>query len=144
MTTDVLKGDTVVFQTEFQLDGYKCVFIASVGKLTPKVIWDTKETWHTFVSNSRGIWDQMDEDRREGIAETVKSGIERLYDSVDQWLPEALEIASSVYLNVHFKILFTDVDAEVQRELQATTFRKREALRDARAMLEELDDGTAA
>lgn len=139
-TIDTSRSDGNVALTQtFTLDGYVCEFTAVVGRLTPKEIWDTKDKWHAFVENSRGIWEQMDENRREGIVMTVKSGIERLYDTVEQWLPESLEVSSSVYLDVHFKILFTDVDAEVQRDLQATTFRIRDAEKEARAMIEELD-----
>lgn len=128
----------VIHEQEFTLPGYKCTFYAVVGRLTPKEIWDCRDHWHEYVETSKGIWDNMDEERREGVIMTVKSGIERLYDTVEQWLPEALEVASSQYLDIYFKILFTDVDAEVQRELQATTFRVRDAKKEALEMLEDL------
>lgn len=110
-----------------------------LGELGPKEIWDTRNEWNAYVALSKEIWEQMTEDRRDGVVIIVKDAIERLYNKTEEWLPEALaSTESGRYLDVYFRILFTDVDTEVEREIEANSFRVKETFQDARKELDEL------
>lgn len=105
------------------------------GSITPKEIWEQKNELYEFASKSKEIWDNMEEDQRQAVLRLVKSGIERTYDRVDEWVPESLKVEGGEFLDVHFRLIFTNIDEEIERHEEATSFQIRNA---AQGTLEKL------
>ncbi len=105
------------------------------GKYSPTIIWESKEDWLNFVEESKKVWNSMTEDRREGIRLIMKHAIQRLHDRIDIWLPEAIDASSGTYLDVHFKIMLTDADVEIQKHSAMTGMRLAEAEADIKELL---------
>jgi len=111
-----------------------------MGKITPKEIWDTKDYWFQFAENSRKEWEKMDDEHREALIRMVKAAMERMHDRVADWVPEAMAVEGGNFLDVHIKILFTDIDKEIERNEQATSFQiaaAEEELRNTLPIVEE-------
>lgn len=108
------------------------------GKYSPTMIWENREKWLEFVEKSRKVWEEMSEDRREGLTLVVKHAMQRLHDKIDTWLPEAIEHESGNCMDVHFKIMFTDADREIQKHSAMTAMRLSEAETESLELLNKL------
>ena len=97
------------------------------GETTPKEIWENKDSYFEFAEKSKEYWDNMTDDQRAAVLRLVRHGIERIYDRIDEWVPEALEVEGGKYIDVHFKLLFTNIDEEIERNEEATTFQIKNA-----------------
>lgn len=111
----------------------------TLGKITPKEIWEQKDVWFAQVNQSREEWDKMSEDQREALSRMMKGAIERMYDRIDDWLPEALSVEGGNYMDVQIKFLFTDIDKEIDRNEQATSFKIKAAAQQASEALREIE-----
>lgn len=111
------------------------------GSITPKEIWEMKDEFVAFCQKSKGEWDKMSNEQRESVIRLVKSGIERIYDRVDEWVPESMATDGGNYLDVHFRLLFTDIDEEIQRNEEATSFQIKNAKDEVLAKLASDIDG---
>lgn len=97
------------------------------GSITPKEIWENKNEYFEYAKNSKEEWDKMSTEQQEAVLRLVKSGIERVYDRVDEWVPESLEVEGGNFIDVHFRLLFTNIDEEIERNEEATSFQIKNA-----------------
>ena len=108
-------------------------------QLTHQDIWANKGKWYEESKQSEEYWEQkMNEDEREALTRIVRRSIERFYDSIDDWLPEALVQKGGEYLEVRMGILLTDIDREIDQAEEATSFQLKEAHSDLRNMIQEM------
>lgn len=98
-----------------------------LGTLTPKEIWENKGTYFDYAKRSKEEWDKMSEEKQAAVLRLVKQGIERIYDRCDEWVPESFEVEGGNFIDVHFKLLFTNIDEEIERNEEATSFQIRNA-----------------
>lgn len=113
------------------------------GVCTPKDIWDNKNKWFEETKQSREEWEKLADENREAMINLVKNAIARMYDRVDEWVPESFVFESGNFVGCHFKILCTDIDKEIERAEAATSFQIAEASQEAAKFAQEFDDGTA-
>lgn len=111
------------------------------GVCTPKDIWENKNKWFEDTKKSREEWDKLPDENREAMISLVKNAIARMYDRVDEWVPESFEFNSGNYIGCHFKILCTDIDKEIERAEAATSFQIAEATKETLDMVAEFDEG---
>jgi hypothetical protein len=119
-------------------DGIAIEWCVKHGELTPKTIWETKDVWHNQLQESKEIWSKMTTEQREATIRVTKNGMARLYDKVEEWLPEGLEARSGAYMDVYFRILYTDLDKEMQQNDMVTSFKVRDALEGTKEILNDL------
>jgi hypothetical protein len=108
------------------------------GQITPQEIWETKDEWYEKAKLSREEWDKLSEDQKEATKRIIKACLERLYDTVDEWVPEAMKVQSGEYADIYFRVLFTDIDKDIQRNDAATSFKVKEAKKGTLALLDDL------
>lgn len=110
------------------------------GATNPKEIWDEKNEWFAVAKESKEHWDNnMSDEQREAVVRIVKNGIERFHDRAEEWVPDALRVEGGQYLDITFRVLFTDIDKEIERSEKATSFQIREAQEGAAALLADLE-----
>lgn len=116
-------------------------FSVVAGATTPKEIWDEKNEWFERAKQSKEYWDNnMADDQREAVVRIVKNGIERFHDRAEDWVPDALRVEGGQFLDITFRVLFTDIDKEIERSEKATSFQIREAQQGTAALLEDLGE----
>lgn len=120
------------------MDGYQIEVTVSDGRYSPTLVWQEKDKWTEYVQRSQRSWDEMNEDRREGLKLSVKQGLQRLHDDVDNWLPDAIDPSSGVYVDVLMKILFTDADEEINKHNVVTSMKLAEAEKESVALLQKI------
>lgn len=112
---------------------------AVAGATTPKEIWEEKNEWFDRAKTSREYWDStMADDQRDAVVRIVKNGIERFHDRAEDWVPDAMKVEGGQYVDITFRVLFTDIDKEIERNEKATSFQIREAQEGTAALLSEL------
>lgn len=77
-------------------------------------------------------------DEREAVVRICRNGVERFHDRAEEWVPDAIRVDGDI-LNITFRVLFTDIDKEIERSEKATSFQVRDAVQGTEAMLAELD-----
>lgn len=97
------------------------------GSITPVEIWEQKDELYQFAATSKEIWDNMTTEQRDATLRLVKTGIERIYDRVEEWVPESLQVDGGEYLDVHFRLIFTNIDEEIERHEEVTSFQIKNA-----------------
>ena len=125
--------------TKGKIDTIKKINVSwQLGQVTPQEIWETKDAWHAKTKSSKEEWDLMNTEQQEAVTRIVKAAIERLHDTIDEWIPEAIEVKSGEFLDVYFRVLFTDIDKEIHRNDQATSFKVKEAAKGTKAIIDAL------
>ncbi len=124
--SDRPERESFTFQLEVPSIGYIETTVV-MDSLTPKEVWDTRNTWESFIGTSQKEWEKMTNDQRESVVKIVKQAVEAVYDRAEEWIPEALEVKSGHFVDVYFRIILTDIDRDIIQTEKATTFRLREA-----------------
>jgi hypothetical protein len=109
-----------------------------VGQITPQYIWETKDDWYELAKKSREEWEKLSAEQKDASIRIIKACLERLYDTVDEWVPEAMKVQSGEFADIYFRVLFTDIDKDIQRNDAATSFKKKEAKKGTLAVLNKL------
>jgi len=102
-------------------------------------IWEQKDVWFEQAKSSREEWNKMTDEAQEALERMVRGALERMYDRLPDWLPEALTVEGGNYVDVHLRFLFTDIDKEIDRNEQATSFQIKAAAAETKQVLAELD-----
>lgn len=132
----MVKGE---YKFDLEMPGIgKIETLILTNALTPKEVWDTRNSWESFVQASLKEWENMEEDKRESTVKIIKNALENVYDRANEWIPEALEVKSGNYIDVHFRIILTDIDNDIIQTERATTFKMREAESFAADLVQEL------
>ena len=116
-------------------------FDISHTRLTSQDIWSNKGKWYEESKNSQDYWDnEMNADEKDALIKIVRRSIERFYDTVETWLPEALVQKGGEYIEVRFGVLLTDIDREIDQSEEATSFQLKEAQADIKNMINDYID----
>jgi hypothetical protein len=110
----------------------------SLGKTTPKEIWESKGDWSGVMNASKEEWGKMADDQREAIINLVTGALERMHDRVEEWVPEGLVVTGGEFLDINLRVLFTDVDKAIDRNEQATSFQIDEAQTEVEGWISEI------
>jgi hypothetical protein len=110
-----------------------------VGMLTPSDVWKQKDEWVAREAKSLEEWNKMDEESRATILEIVSRTLDRLQERMEQWVPQSLTIEQAKYMDVRFRLLFTDLEAEMKARAEITQRKIKEAAEGTVKMVEELD-----
>lgn len=106
-------------------DGLTCE--VEYGICTAKDVWENRNDWTEKVKNSREFWNMQKEDEKEAILSIVRRGVGKMYDRLDEWVPEAIQIENGKCLRVELVFLAADVEREIERQEKVTSFEISEA-----------------
>lgn len=114
------------------------------GTLDPTTIWEEKDNWMERESKSLEVWEKMDEETKAVMIEIIDRSLQRMRDRLDVWVPASLGTGESPmeqgdYIDIQFRLIFSDVDREKQAKLELTERRLNEAKEEARRLAEELE-----
>lgn len=125
----------------FEEDGnYKLILECVVGVTTPKEIWETKDVWFQAANERRQRWGTMPEQQQEALVKMTKDALERMHDRIEEWIPEALYLEGGRFIDIHMRFLLTDIDEQVDRNHQATSFQIKAAAEDLKNILNSSDE----
>lgn len=110
------------------------------GFITPKLVWDTRKQWTDFIANSKEIYEKMNDDQQAAATRLIRTALERMYDNAGEWIPECLSTDGGDYVEAHIRVIFTDIDKEVERFEEASTFQLKQAEEDAKRMMGLVND----
>jgi broad specificity phosphatase PhoE len=111
-----------------------------IGKITPKEIWENKDVWFNQAKESKEAFEHMADEQREALERMVTGALERMHDRIPDWLPEALTVEGGNFIEVRLRFLFTDIDKEIDRNEQATSFQIKAAAEATKNVLSEFED----
>lgn len=95
--------------------------------LRPDDIWREKDEVLEDEKRSLEAWSKMSDDDRETKVSIVQNALDRLIENAEEWVPASLEIAPGEYLQVRFRILFSDLESELRNAKVVTERRIAEA-----------------
>lgn len=96
------------------------------GTLQPDDIWREKDDVLAREAESMEQWANMSDDDRETTLQIVTNALDRLIEVAPEWVPACMRVVPGEYINMNFRILFSDVDAEM-RNAKVVTQRRIEA-----------------
>lgn len=99
----------------------------SVGVLGPAEIWKQKDEWVEREQRSQEGWAKMTDEERQATIEIVDHALDRLRDRLDIWVPSSLKIEQGKYMDVTFRILFTELEQEMRAKEEITQRKIKEA-----------------
>jgi hypothetical protein len=102
--------------------------------------WDSRSSMSDQLKRSKELYSEMNEVERDVVVEIVKAAIEAMHDNVEEWLPYSFEMDEGDFLSLSFKILKTQIAADVERKQLVTSFRLREASKELQEIMLELDE----
>lgn len=121
--------DGISFEVSVYQDGF-----------TPSQIWESRNDWLTFVEKSKEYFKNMTVEEQEGAQELIKYAMQRLYDKIDTWFPESIDMSSGSAIDVHFRILVTDAQEAIKKNSGITKMMIEETEKDSLKLLERLSD----
>lgn len=95
--------------------------------LRPDDIWREKDEVLEDEKKSLEAWSKMSDDDRETKVSIVQNALDRLIENAEEWVPASLDIAPGEYLQVRFRILFSDLESELRNAKVVTERRIAEA-----------------
>ena len=95
--------------------------------LRPDDIWREKDEVLEDEKKSLEAWSNMSDDDRETKVSIVQNALDRLIENAEEWVPASLDIAPGEYLQVRFRILFSDLESELRNAKVVTERRIAEA-----------------
>lgn len=110
-----------------------------VGMLTPADVWKQKDEWVAREAESLKAWNNMDEDQRATIFEIVGRTLDRLQERMDQWVPQSLTIEQAKYMDVRFRLLFTDLESEMKARAEITQRKIKEAAEGTADLIKQME-----
>lgn len=86
------------------------------GTTSPKEIWETRDQWVQGIKESQERFESLTDDKRAGLVRVVSDTCMRMATRADDWVPEGLTGNGGEYMEVTFRVMFTDIDAAISRE----------------------------
>src|SRR5688500_17384327 len=86
----------------------------TVRLLRPADIWKQKDEWVAREAASQEAWRTMVDEERQAVLDIVDRALDRMRDKLDVWVPSALKIEQGRYMDVTFRILFTELEQEMR------------------------------
>lgn len=110
-----------------------------IGLLGPADIWKQKDEWVAREVASQEAWGKMADEERQAILDIVDRALDRMRDRLDVWVPSALKIEQGKYMDVTFRILFTELEQEMRAKEEITTRKIKEAANATEEMVKALE-----
>lgn len=113
------------------------------GHLDVMEVWKSKDEFVEMERKSLERWEGIEEARKEAILNVVERVLERLRDNLEVWVPSSLDTSNGKYMDVTFRVLFSDIDEEIAAQEEITQRRIDRAAEATVQMVADLDtDGT--
>lgn len=108
-----------------------------VGETDPKKVWDQRDKFLKDIENSKEVFNKLSSEEKQSVLRCVRSGLGRLYDHVDTWVPEAFidHHPGGSTLTVYFTMVFADLAEEDKRFEIATSKRIQSTKDDVKSLL---------
>jgi len=111
--------------------------------VTPPMFFEARKTIFESTMASQEHFKSLPPEEQQAITERVRRACECMYDTVDDWLPDAFDLsAPGSVISINFKMLLSNIKKEALANMEATSFRVRE-LRDELSKLIAEDDDEA-
>ena len=110
-----------------------------VSTLDPSTIWADKDEWIEREAKSLESWEKMDDEMRATVLDIVDRSLQRMRDRMDVWVPASMEISQGDYVDIKFRLIFSDMEREKAAKLELTQRRLDEAREQVRQLTEELE-----
>lgn len=110
-----------------------------IGILGPAEIWKDKDLWVEREQRSQEGWSNMKDEERQATLDIVDHALDRLRDRLEVWVPSALKIEQGKYMDVTFRILFTELEQEMRAKEEITQRKIKEAASATEEMVRELE-----
>ncbi len=125
---------------KFQIEDFDVKVTLDV--ISPSLLWQTRFQEFEKTQNSHAIYESMTDDQRQALAERMRRATAVMYDTVDEWLPDALSIHDDgACVKIEFNMILSKIDIDVENKNKATTFKLREARKEIESLLK--DDNEA-
>lgn len=107
------------------------------GVLDPADIWEVKDKWLEGERISLKEWEAMDDETRAAIIDVVDRSMERMRDREDIWVPASMHVEQGSYIDIKFRLLFSDIEKEKAAKVEITERKIREASAELAKTVEE-------
>jgi len=108
--------------------------------LRPDDIWKEKDKVLEMEQESLKEWATMSEDDRETVLQIVGNALDRLIEIAPEWTPASLRIQPGEYIDINFRLLFSDVESELRNSQAVTQRRIKQAAVGTAEMVREFDE----
>lgn len=102
------------------------------------MLWEARFVEFQKTQRSHEIYESMTSDQRKALADRIKRATAVMYDTVDDWLPDALSMHDDgACVKIEFNLILSKIDIDVENKNKATTFKLLEVKREIESLLEE-------
>jgi hypothetical protein len=109
-----------------------------VDAISPSMLWESRFTEFDRTKESQRLYYNMSIDHRDAIAERIKRATAVMYDTVDEWLPDAISLSDDgTCIKIEFNLVLGKVDIDVENKNRATTFKLMEVKKEIESLLED-------
>lgn len=111
----------------------------NIGLLGPADVWKQKDEWVAREAASQEMWNTMSDDHRQAVLDIVGRALDRMHDRLEVWVPTALKVEQGRYIDVTFRILFTELEQEMRAMEEITTRKIKESAAATEEMVKALE-----
>lgn len=109
--------------------------------VTPPMFFEARKTIFENTMASQAYFKSLPPEEQQAIIERVRRACECMYDSVEDWIPDAFDLSSpGSVISINFKMLLSNIKDEAMANIEATSFRVRELREELSALLAEDED----
>lgn len=90
------------------------------GVFNAENVWEARDADHAAEQESLEEWNKLSDTEREVIADVVGKSLSEMHDRLPEWLPHGLEISRGGWLKVSFRLLFSDLEDEVNHQVEVS------------------------
>jgi hypothetical protein len=113
----------------------------SLDAISPTMLWEGRFQEFNRVKKSHEIYNNMTEEQTSVLVERLKRAIAIMYDTVDDWVPDALSINDDgSCIKIDFNLVLTNIDIDVENKHKATTFKLREMRKEIEDLIGKPDE----
>jgi len=110
----------------------------SLDVISPSMLWEARFVEFQKTQRSHEIYESMTSDQRKALADRIKRATAVMYDTVDDWLPDALSMHDDgACVKIEFNLILSKIDIDVENKNKATTFKLLEVKKEIESLLEE-------
>jgi hypothetical protein len=116
----------------------------SLDAISPSMLWESRFIEFEKTLNSQRIYESMSSDHRKALAERVKRATAVMYDTVDDWLPDGINLSDDgTCISIEFNLVLAKIDIDVENKNRATTFKLLEVKREIESLLQDEEQNEA-
>jgi SHS2 domain-containing protein len=108
----------------------------SVDAITPALLWESRFVEFERSKKSQRIYSDMTPEHRMAINERIKRATAVMYDTVEDWVPDSLNLSDDgTCIKIEFNLVLAKIDIDVENKNKATTFKLMEVKREIENLL---------